>query len=370
MNAPGPRGDSALAPPAARRAWLERLSPRSGRWVTPEELNVAPGLLGLPLARPTQRLLAMGVDLAVIGLVSTFSNLWLLAACALGIFEHRQAQTHPPGLLRRAITVTLFGALLLAGVYEAVQAPPAPSEDDEETLVEEGDGDAAGASEELIAQRRAVADALDAAARSASSPVLQIAAAAASSAVPASAPSAAASDPVAQLQARVRHLERRLAREQEAAERAAQAQNWRERLRRLGLDFGIGYGWSLVYFTMLPAWWRGQTLGKRLFGLRVLEITGKPMTPLLNFKRFGGYLAGMATGGLGLVQLLWDPNRQGLQDKAAHTVVVNERAPRMPAASPSAPAPNTALTTPPATALADAAAGVSTSSPGSLMPPT
>lgn len=353
MNAPGPRGDTALAPSAARRAWLERLSPRSGRWVTPEELNVAPGLLGLPLARPTQRLLAMGVDLAVIGLVSTFSNLWLLAACALGIFEQRQAQTHPPSLLRRAITVTLFAALLLAGVYEAVQAPHAPSEDDEETLVEEGDGDAAGASEELIAQRRAVADALDAAARSASSPVLQFAAAAASSAVPASAPSAAASDPVAQLQARVRHLERRLAREQEAAERAAQAQNWRERLRRLGLDFGIGYGWSLVYFTMLPAWWRGQTLGKRLFGLRVLEITGKPMTPLLNFKRFGGYLAGMATGGLGLVQLLWDPNRQGLQDKAAHTVVVNERAPRMPAA-----------------ALADAAPGVSTSSPGSLMPPT
>ena len=114
-------------------------------------------------------------------------------------------------------------------------------------------------------------------------------------------------------------------------------------MRRLGLDFGIGYGWALVYFTLLPSWWRGQTVGKRLMGLRVVEITGKPMATMLNLKRFGGYLAGMATGGLGLLQLLWDPNRQALQDKAAHTVVVDERRPRRSVEPVPDPYPDTGL---------------------------
>ena len=38
----------------------------------------------------------------------------------------------------------------------------------------------------------------------------------------------------------------------------------------------------------------------------------------------------MATGGLGFAQLLWDPNRQALQDKAAHTAVLDLRAARSP----------------------------------------
>jgi hypothetical protein len=46
---------------------------------------------------------------------------------------------------------------------------------------------------------------------------------------------------------------------------------------------------------------------------------------LLALKRYGGYAAGMATGGLGFAQALWDANRQGLQDKAAHTVVIDLR---------------------------------------------
>jgi hypothetical protein len=159
----------------------------------------------------------------------------------------------------------------------------------------------------------------------------------------ASAPDEAASAAatIAGLRQQVRTLKRSLARQSEAAEDALKSQNWRERVRRLGLEFGIGYGWALVYFTLLPSWWRGQTMGKRLMGLRVVEITGKPMATMLNLKRFGGYLAGMATGGLGLLQLLWDPNRQALQDKAAHTVVVDERRPRRIAQAAAEPFPDT-----------------------------
>jgi len=82
-----------------------------------------------------------------------------------------------------------------------------------------------------------------------------------------------------------------------------------------------------LYFTLLPALWPGQTLGKRLLGLRVLELTGKRLTPLILFKRYGGYAAGMATGFAGFLQLIWDPNRQAIQDKTAHTVVIDTRRP-------------------------------------------
>ena len=114
---------------------------------------------------------------------------------------------------------------------------------------------------------------------------------------------------------------------------------WHEQWSRLWDDLASGLGWGIVYFSLLPAWWGGQTVGKKLFGLRVVELTGKPMTVMRCLKRYGGYAAGMATGGLGFVQVLWDVNRQALQDKAAHTVVIDLRAPRVPEpAEPAQPA--------------------------------
>jgi RDD family len=88
-------------------------------------------------------------------------------------------------------------------------------------------------------------------------------------------------------------------------------------------DLGLGLGWTVLYFSALPVWWKGQTLGKRLFKLRVVELTGKPMTLMLAFKRYGGYAAGVSTGLFGFLQVLWDSNRQALHDKAAHTVVLD-----------------------------------------------
>ncbi|OYU96704.1 MAG: hypothetical protein CFE45_18975, partial [Burkholderiales bacterium PBB5] len=52
-------------------------------WITPDDLNVAPALLGLPLARPRQRLLAMAVDVALIAALGRLANGWLLLAAAL-----------------------------------------------------------------------------------------------------------------------------------------------------------------------------------------------------------------------------------------------------------------------------------------------
>jgi hypothetical protein len=65
-----------------------------------------------------------------------------------------------------------------------------------------------------------------------------------------------------------------------------------------------------------------------------VELTGRPLGLMTCFGRYGGYAAGLATGGMGLLQVLWDPNRQAVQDKLAHTVVIDLRAPRAPAGAP------------------------------------
>jgi hypothetical protein len=87
-------------------------------------------------------------------------------------------------------------------------------------------------------------------------------------------------------------------------------------------DLGFGFGWAALYFTAFLALWRGQTPGKRLLGMRVIRLNGKPISWWTAFERFGGYTASVATGLLGFAQILWDRNRQGLHDKVAETVVI------------------------------------------------
>ncbi|TNE70646.1 RDD family protein [bacterium] len=93
----------------------------------------------------------------------------------------------------------------------------------------------------------------------------------------------------------------------------------------LANDFGLAIGWSGLYFVFALAWFKGQTLGKRLLKLRVIRLNGKPITVWLAFERLGGYAAGLATGLLGFAQIYWDPNRQAIHDKIASTVVVHEK---------------------------------------------
>lgn len=91
-------------------------------------------------------------------------------------------------------------------------------------------------------------------------------------------------------------------------------------------DLGISFGWAIAYFTVFISWNNGQTIGKRLFGIRVVQLNNKPLSLWGAFGRQGGYSAGIATGLLGFVQIYWDPNRQAMQDKLADTLVLNDRA--------------------------------------------
>ena len=302
MNPPTP------APPAAARG--------KPAWITPEPLNVASHLVGLPLAPPVRRAWAMGVDLLVVALLSGVSGLWLWAGLALVVLQLRSRKG---STTRKRQVVGWLGAglLMLLAVQGALSAwgerDPSDDHDPGSAIAEAAEASnattavaAASAAAEMAAQ------ALDAAA-SASSAGVDTAAAAAASAPPALTAQAA--------QARIAQLQAEL-------DAARQPLSWRQQLDHLLESVGASFGWGIVYFSLLPAWWGGQTVGKKLLGLQVVELTGKPMTVLRCLKRYGGYAAGMATGGLGFVQALWDPNRQALQDKAAHTAVVDLRAPR------------------------------------------
>lgn len=95
-------------------------------------------------------------------------------------------------------------------------------------------------------------------------------------------------------------------------------------------DIGIGFGWAAAYFTLTIAWCHGQSLGKRLLQIKVIQLDGKELNLMAAFARQGGYGAGFATGLLGFLQVLWDPNRQAIQDKVASTVVIWLHQPKRP----------------------------------------
>jgi RDD family len=253
----------------------ERLSParplrhtREQRWITPEPLNVAPQLVGMALASPARRAWAMLVDVSVVGLLSGVSGFWLLGGLAAVVLQLRSKR----GASRRRTVIGWMAAALIAAL-----------------ALSEGidQWQARGERRELAAEAPELA---------------------------ASAPELTDAERIAELESQLRE--------------ARKPRGWRAQIDSLVDDIGLGLGWGIVYFSLLPAWWGGQTVGKKLLRLRVVELTGAPMTVMRSLRRYGGYAAGMATGGMGFAQLLWDPNRQAIQDRTAHTAVIDLRVPR------------------------------------------
>lgn len=84
--------------------------------------------------------------------------------------------------------------------------------------------------------------------------------------------------------------------------------------------------WS--YFVLLEWLWQGQTVGKRLYGLRVIRDDGAPAgfvaVLIRNLIRIVDFLPGLY--GLGLLMIIFTTHSQRLGDLAAGTYVV--RAPR------------------------------------------
>ena len=80
---------------------------------------------------------------------------------------------------------------------------------------------------------------------------------------------------------------------------------------------------NMIYFT----WFHGatgQTPGKILLGLRVVQTTGDPMTFGVAFLRWVGYIISAAGICLGFIWIIFDRKKQGWHDKIAGTVVIRE----------------------------------------------
>jgi uncharacterized RDD family membrane protein YckC len=98
-------------------------------------------------------------------------------------------------------------------------------------------------------------------------------------------------------------------------------------MQAAGVLFGfvVYYG----YFALFEAIWTGQTPGKRIVGLRVISLSGRPIVPfdsiLRNLLRIVDSIPGIYA--VGIVSILVTARSQRLGDLAAGTVVVVEEAP-------------------------------------------
>jgi uncharacterized RDD family membrane protein YckC len=90
----------------------------------------------------------------------------------------------------------------------------------------------------------------------------------------------------------------------------------------------IGY---LATFGLLLVNWvylcgqTGQTVGRRIIGIRIIRTDGAPMdyrTAML--RHLGGYPLAFICFGLGFWWMLWDGKQQGWHDKLADTLVIKD----------------------------------------------
>ena len=93
----------------------------------------------------------------------------------------------------------------------------------------------------------------------------------------------------------------------------------------LGRSGGTGLGTllSLGYFTYFEGGPTGQTIGKRVMGIRVIDFGGGGAIGYGRaFIRWIGRFVSTIVLLLGYLWMLWDPERQTWHDKFANSVVV------------------------------------------------
>ncbi len=362
--------------------------------ITPDAFEVSPDLLGTPLAPPGKRLVAILIDLAVIGLITaaTKSVPLLLGVVAAALFIRAGIKRTPVrgsvfnramrlsvgclGLIIAGITIAVAGSMIVKR-HVGTASPVVQArlrEQGVDANVNLGDFLAGvGAYRDLRSARTdsAAEEAMSKLARRArdagmtSSDVRDLVL----GAVPQDAawsdhadsllnrvlaeavapPSTAATndsltvrlqdplvaDTLHRLQEHVADLEAlnqvnkqaldAIKKEREQAKNSGFF-NW---LKDALNELGFGFGWGTMYMTVLVSWWKGQTVGKRLMGIRILRLDGLPITWWAAFDRAGGYAAGLATGLLGFAQVFWDANRQAIHDRISGTVVVLDGAERV-----------------------------------------
>jgi uncharacterized RDD family membrane protein YckC len=94
-------------------------------------------------------------------------------------------------------------------------------------------------------------------------------------------------------------------------------------LKSVGYAIDIVIG--LAYYTYLEGGPRGQTLGKRALGIRVVDFdSGGPIGYGRAFVRYIGRIVSALVIYIGYLWMLWDREKQTWHDKFANDVVVPE----------------------------------------------
>lgn len=311
--------------------------------VTPYAFTVSPELLGQPLATPARRGVAMLIDVFLIALLSGLSALVLAGFLALTFFKagnrlKQQKRFNFVRLTFRGLSAFLIFAIVFSIVAdleesdESVLSPTAQTQENEDTM-------------RSLLDLAAVL--IDVSCNNDSECLLKYAEGAAIGAAAMKIPiediNATTSDIVAQKQwtdenkslfmdkfLNTLNEERNaytddiieIVESTESAKKRSAIYSILEWVKGIMSDLGLSLGWAALYFSVFTAWWRGQTIGKRIVGIEVVKLDGNYPSLWESFGRYGGYGAGFATGLLGFLQIYWDPNRQAIQDKISETLVL------------------------------------------------
>ena len=308
-----------------------------------DHFEIAPAISGFPLASRYRRFMAMLVDLAIIAAPSVairnpIAPVAALLAAVFYRYSSSWSSTHwksDAGLAsRRAISLGIVAVGLVAGQIwrwnerkheiskKSLENNPAALAKVDAAIASLQDIEAMPpeARQNLKTAREALADV-----QSASS---------------AAATGASAGEPeeVRRLRSQNLALVQQVDSMQQELKEARKDRGILHFLEVSAHDFGIGLGWSGLYFIVFPVLWNGRTPGKRLMQIRIARLNGKPISWWNAFERFHGYVSCLLGGLIGFLQVLWDPQNQGHHDKIAETVVVKDLpiAMALPVASPEA----------------------------------
>ena len=83
--------------------------------------------------------------------------------------------------------------------------------------------------------------------------------------------------------------------------------------------------WLVLYFGLTTYRGKGQTPGKKLFGIRVVSVVHTHLGLWHSLERALGYGASALEFGFGFFQYFLDPNRRTVHDRIAETIVIRTR---------------------------------------------
>lgn len=279
-----PSGESPLPPSAQSPA------PKPKRAAAAFKLEVArvdPALEGRPLAAHWQRVVGMAIDLVFVSGISVLTGppLALGMGATIVSLGGRNVSPTRAWAVVRWVFIALGAAIMVAAAFMMAGRP----------LVRPG--------------------AFHLAAKAPAATVL----------APVELPLVSSKDDLRRANAQLQGQVEALRTENTQLRATIRGSSWLNAASDFSRTFGLTFGWAGVYFTLSLAWLGGRTPGKWIVGTRVVRLDGRPLTTLDAFTRYGGYAAGLATGLIGFARVLWEPNRQAIEDKIAWTVVVRGR---------------------------------------------